>query len=82
MHDRGLVTARLTRVFRETFDDNSIELRNETTAKDIMEWDSLTHIILVLAVEQEFGVSLNAAEIGSLENVGRMLDLLMVKATR
>ena len=82
MHDRGVVTARLTQVFRETFDDNSIELRDETTAKDIMEWDSLTHIILVLAVEQEFGLSLNAAEIGSLENVGKMLDLLVAKATR
>jgi len=82
MHDRRVVTARLTKVFRETFDDNSIELRDETTAKDIMEWDSLTHIILVLAVEQEFGLSLNAAEIGSLENVGKMLDLLVVKATR
>lgn len=82
MHDRRVVAARLAKVFRETFDDDSIELRDETTAKDIMEWDSLTHIILVLAVEKEFGLSLNAAEIGSLENVGKMLDLLTVKATR
>jgi acyl carrier protein len=76
------MTARLTKVFRETFNDNSIELQDETTAKDIMEWDSLNHIVLVFAVEREFGLSLNAAEIGSLENVGEMLNLLMTKATR
>lgn len=63
-------------MFREVFDDDSIEIFDEMTAKDIPEWDSLMHIILVVAVEKEFIVRLNAAQVGQLKNVGEMLDLL------
>jgi acyl carrier protein len=82
MHDRTKVTARLTTVFHEVFDDDSIKLRENMTAKDIEEWDSLNHITLVLAVEKEFGVLLNAAEVGSLANVGKMIDLLVARASK
>jgi acyl carrier protein len=74
------VKPRLTRVFREVFDDESIELTDATTANDIDEWDSLSHITLVLAVEREFRVRLRAAEVGSLANVGAMMRLLMDRA--
>jgi acyl carrier protein len=74
------VKPRLTRVFREVFDDESIELTDTTTANDIDEWDSLSHITLVLAVEREFSVRLRAAEVGSLANVGAMMRLLMDRA--
>jgi len=70
------IKTRLNRVFREVFDDDSIEIFDEMTAKDIPEWDSLMHIILVVAVEKEFIVRLNAAQVGQLKNVGEMLDLL------
>ena len=50
------------------------------TAADVDEWDLLQHIVLVLAVEREFRIRLNPAEVGKLENVGRMVDLLQAKA--
>jgi acyl carrier protein len=43
---------------------------------------SIPYITLVLAVEKEFGLKLNTAEVGGLENVGRMIELLMLKATK
>ena len=82
MNNRNEILSRLTRVFYEIFDDESIILSNEMTAKDLEEWDSLNHITLVLAVEREFGVLLNAAEVGTLENVGQMLDLLVARASK
>ena len=82
MNNRDEILSRLTRVFYEIFDDESIILSNEMTAKDLEEWDSLNHITLVLAVEKEFGVLLNAAEVGTLENVGQMLDLLVSRASK
>ena len=45
---------RLTDVFREVFDDDSIELNEETTSDDVEDWDSFEHINLVVAVEKEF----------------------------
>ncbi len=79
MTHRDDVRDRLQTVFRETFDDDSIELADEMTAEDLDDWDSVSHISLVLAVEREFGVTLNAAEIGSLENVGAMIAMLRAK---
>jgi len=74
------ITARLTEVFRDVFDDDELTVFPAMTAKDVDEWDSLMHITLVLAVEKEFAVKLNAAEVGKLENVGQMVELLARKA--
>ena len=71
---------RLTGVFHVVFDDDSITLRPETTAKDIDEWDSLMHITLVVHVEKEFAIRLNAAEVGAMKNVGGMVALIESKA--
>lgn len=80
MIDRDSAKSRLNEIFREVFDDDSIEIREDMTAGDIDEWDSLSHITLVLSVEKEFGVRLNAAEVGGLANVGKMIDLLVLRA--
>ncbi len=70
---------RLTKVFHDVFDDESIVLNAEMTAADIDEWDSLTHIRLVLSVEKEFGVKFSAAEVGGLKNVGDFISLIQSK---
>ena len=71
---------RLNEVFRDVFDDDTIEIFPDMTAKDIDEWDSLKHITLVLAVEKAFNVRLKAAEVGKLANVGEMIELLERRA--
>ena len=76
------IKKRLNAVFRDVFDDETIAISDEMTAKDIDTWDSLMHITLVVAVEKEFGVKLNAGEIGKLKNVGEILSLLAARATR
>ena len=80
MIERTEVMRRLTEVFQETFEDPDLQLRDSMTAADVDDWDSLQHIVLVLAVEREFRIRLNPAEVGKLENVGRMVDLLQAKA--
>ena len=62
---------RLNKVFRDVFDDETIEVNSETTSKDIEDWDSLEHINLVVAVEQEFGIKFN------MKNVGEMVSIIM-----
>jgi acyl carrier protein len=70
------VLTRLTAVFRDTFDDDTIEISNATTASDVEEWDSLAHITLILGVEREFKIKFKAAEVGSFANVGEMIALI------
>lgn len=73
---------RLNRVFQEVFEDDDIKITNDTTANDIEGWDSLMQITLVVAIEKEFSIRLNAAEVGKLENVGAMLKLIEAKITK
>ena len=55
---RDDIVERLNEVFREVFDDETIQISDETVAADIEDWDSLEHINLILAVEKCFGIKL------------------------
>ena len=74
--DRDEIYEQLNEVFRDVFDDESITVSDETTADDIEDWDSLEHINLIAAVEQQFGVRFNMGQIVTLKNVGEMVDLI------
>ena len=67
---------RLNNVFRDIFDDNSIVVTPETTSNDIEDWDSLEHINLIVAVEQEFGMKFNMNEVTTMKNVGEMVEII------
>lgn len=51
----------------------------ETTASDIEEWDSLSHIRLIVAVERKFKVKFTNSEIESLKRVGDLVALVEAK---
>ena len=67
---------RLQNVFWDVFDDGDIELFDEMSANDIEEWDSLTHVQLIVAVENEFKVRFKTAEIIEVKNVGEFIKTL------
>ena len=74
--NRNEIFEKLTEVFRDVFDDESIELKETTTAADIEEWDSLTHIVLLSAVEDDFGIKFDMKAVQGLKDVGAMADLI------
>jgi acyl carrier protein len=70
---------KLDSIFHDVFDDDTIVVRPELTATDVDEWDSLTHIRLLLTVEKAFGIKFSASEVGKLKNVGELVDLIKLK---
>lgn len=68
---------RLNNVFREVFDDDEITVNDATTSADIEDWDSLEHINLVSAVEQEFGIKFTMGQVVTMKNVGEMADIIL-----
>jgi acyl carrier protein len=73
---QNAIKERLTKVFRETFSQPALEINEGLTASDVAGWDSLSHINLVLAVENEFGISLTTRDIRSMKNVGDLIQLI------
>ncbi|MDE5772637.1 MAG: acyl carrier protein [Ruminococcus sp.] len=74
--NKNEIIKRLTEVFRDIFDDDSIVITEKTTANDIDDWDSIEHINLIGAVEEEFGMRFKMREVSGMKNVGEMIDII------
>ena len=70
------IYSRLTEIFHDIFDDNSIVLTPQTTANDIEDWDSFNHINLIVAIESRFGIKFKTAELEALHTVGHLATLI------
>lgn len=70
------IKERLNEVFRDVFDDDSICINENTTSEDIEDWDSLEHINLIAAVEDEFKMRFKMKEVSGMKNVGEMMTII------
>ncbi len=77
--DEPQIYTRLGEIFQDIFEEDSIHLTPNLSAKDVDGWDSLTHIRLMLTVEKAFKIKLSAPEIGKLENVGDLVALIKAR---
>lgn len=77
--DKNEIIEKLTIVFREVFGDNTIVLRDDMTAADVENWNSLTHMIMITKVEEVFGIRFKLKELNRLKNVGNLCDTISEK---
>jgi acyl carrier protein len=70
---------KLSVIFRDVFEDETLIAKPSLTADDIAGWDSLTNLRLVLTVQKAFGVKFTAHEITNLNNVGELATLVQAK---
>jgi acyl carrier protein len=73
------ILAEVNDIFKDVLDNDEIIVYNETTAEDVAEWDSLSHIQLVVAVEKHFKIRFTASEINGFKNVGEMCEGILKK---
>ena len=77
--ERNGIMARVQEIFRDELDLEELVLTDEMTADDVEEWDSLSHVQLVVALEKAFGVKFTSREILSWDNVGDLVDCIYKK---
>ena len=77
--ERLKLVERLTKIFQKTFSDDSILLVNELTANDVNDWDSLTHMILISEIEQDFNIKFKLKELNKMKNVGVLIEIIASK---
>lgn len=73
------ILGKLQEIYQDVLDNEDIELTVSTTADDVEEWDSLTHVQLVVAIEKVFKVKFTSKEILSWNNVGDLIDCIASK---
>lgn len=77
--ERTEILSKVQDIFRDVLDDEDIELVDNTTAEDIEDWDSLSHIQLIKEIEKSFSIRFTSREILSWNNVGEMIDCIASK---
>ena len=82
MKKKDFIYDQLTAVFRKVFDDEDIVLYSKMKMKsnDILGWDSLSHINLVVAIEKHFGIRFKGKEI-LWKNVGKIIESVRKKVS-
>ena len=80
MPDVADVAERLTEVFRTTFGDESLVIESHMTADDVAGWDSVTHITLIYAIEDEFGMKFSSRDLEQLACIGDLLAIVQRRA--
>jgi len=73
------ILVQVNEIFKNILDNDAISLKTTTTANDIEEWDSLTHIQLIVAIEKHFKIRFTTSEITSYSNVGEMCEGIQKK---
>jgi acyl carrier protein len=63
----------LSEVFKAVFDDDKLDITEESSANDVEGWDSMTHVLLLSAIEEQFGIEFNQKEVRKFQTVGDLL---------
>lgn len=71
---------RLQPIFHDVLDDDSLVITPESNANNTPNWDSLSHINLVMSVQSEFKVKFALGELQDLKNVGDLIALIQKKS--
>jgi acyl carrier protein len=70
---------KLTGIFRNVFNNNSLALTNELTANDVEGWDSLSHMLLITEIEGSFSIKFKLKDLNKMRNVGDMIEIIISK---
>lgn len=76
---RQEIFSKFSDTFLDVLDLDRYPLSEKITAHDVAEWDSLSHIRLIVAVEREFGIKFTNSEIESFQCVGDLIDSIVAK---
>ena len=73
---------KLQPIFQDIFEDDELLITGESNADTVEDWDSLAHIVLIFAIEQEFEIKFALGELEAMKNVGDMVELMQIKLSK
>ena len=79
MTTRPELLVRITPIFREVFDQPNLVISETLSANEVDEWDSLNHISLIVAIEEEFKGEFSTDELAGMKNIGDLLNVILAR---
>lgn len=76
---RKEIVDKLTMIFHEVFNDDSIVLYDGMTADDVDRWDSFSHMLMISRVEDIFNIKFKLRELNKMNNVGDLVSVIELK---
>ena len=67
----------LNKIFKEKLCDQTVEINLDTTADDILEWNSLKHLVIILAIENHFQIKFNPIQLSNMQNIEEMVNTII-----
>lgn len=77
--NKSEILTQLNQIFVEVLDDESITLNTKTSTETLDDWDSLTHVQLILAIEKKFKVHFSSIEIQECRRVDLLINAISSK---
>lgn len=77
--DRATVLQSIATVFEDVMDVDPATISEASTGNEIEEWDSLSHVRLMIAIERKFALRFSNAEIEAMQSVRDAIDLVLKK---
>lgn len=78
----NLLLEDVRKVMLDVFDLDELTISKETVAQDVPDWDSLSYIRLIVAIEKRFHIRFTSAEIEGFGNVGALVKLIADKSSK
>ena len=66
-------------IFRDIFDKDTLIISYKTSPEDIEHWDSLNHILLLSAIQEEFNIEIGLEEMQLVNDVSTLLNIIKNK---
>lgn len=76
MGNKKVILLKLKNIFYDIFEDEDLTVSEETSRKELKEWDSVAQVKLVLTIENEFDMRFTTEEVASIKTVSDFIDAI------
>ena len=77
--ERIEIVNRVQQVLINILKHNRFEMRDDLTATEVDGWDSLSHMIIINEIENDFKIRFKLKELNKLKNVGSLIEIIESK---
>jgi acyl carrier protein len=77
--ERTTIFDKVSNVLRKVLNDPNLILTNDMTASDVSQWDSLSHMVIIVEIEEMFDIKIKLKELNKMRNIGDMVDIIISK---